>query len=63
VVDLSQSVETELADSLGTQLSAPVADLLLDDIDNQGEAAGIHLALVAGPVEAAEQLVSIEGLV
>jgi hypothetical protein len=61
-VDFSQSVETELADSGGRQLAALVPQLALDTIDDEGEAAGVDVALVAGPVEAPEQLVSIEGL-
>jgi hypothetical protein len=61
-VELLQTGEAELGDSLGAEFSAPVAELLLDTINDEGEAAGVDVAFVAGPVEAAEQLPSIEGL-
>src|SRR4051794_19850170 len=62
VVEFLQPVEAELGDPCGLKLAAGVADLPLHNIGNEGEAAGIDVALVAGPVEAAEQLLAIEGL-
>jgi hypothetical protein len=62
VVELSQSVETEIADSLRAQLPTVVTELPLNAINDEGEAAGVDVSFVAGPVEAAEQLLSIERL-
>jgi hypothetical protein len=61
-VEFPQSVETELADPGGLQLSAGSPDLLLDRISNEGEAAGIHIPLVGGPGQASQQLLPIERL-
>src|SRR5204862_3573202 len=36
--------------------------LLLDGIGNEGETARIHVALVSGPGQAAQELLPIEGL-
>jgi hypothetical protein len=62
VVELAQSIETELADPLGAQLAAGGPDLLLDNIGNEGEAAGIHVALMGGAGQASQQLLPIERL-
>jgi hypothetical protein len=62
VVELSQSVETELADPRGVDLSAVVAELPLDTVNDEREAAGIHVALVGRPGEAPQQLLPIERL-
>src|SRR4051794_28985175 len=61
-VEFAQSIETELADSLGAQLAAGVPDLLLDNIGDEGEAARIHVALVGRPGQASQQLPAIEQL-
>src|SRR6476469_2309535 len=61
-VELAQSIETDLADPLGAQVAAGGPDLLLDNISNRGEAAGIHVALMGGPGQASQQLLPIERL-
>jgi hypothetical protein len=61
-VELSQSVETEFGDAGGVDLTAEVAELAFNTINDQGEGAGVDVPLVACPGEAAEQLLSIEGL-
>src|SRR5215211_897309 len=61
-VELAQAVEAELGDSGGWQLACRVADLSLNTISNEGEAAGVDVAFMAGPGEAAKQLLTIERL-
>src|SRR3954451_13105685 len=61
-VDPGQSVETELGDSLGAQLAAAVADLPFNPVNEEAELPGIEGALVGRPVEAPEQLLTVEGL-
>jgi hypothetical protein len=61
-VQLSQAVQAELADAGCTQLSALLAELLLDDFDDEGEATRVHVALVGGSGQAAKELLPIEGL-
>jgi hypothetical protein len=62
VVDFLQAPETELADPLGRQLAAGVADLSFNTINEETELSRVELALVSRSVETAEQLVAIEGL-
>jgi hypothetical protein len=62
VVEFSQAFETELTDPRRAELSAGSPDLLLDNISNEGEAAGIHVALMSGAGQASQQLLPIERL-
>jgi hypothetical protein len=55
-------VEAELGDPGRAQLSAVVAEFLLDTINNEGEPTRVHVALVGGTGETAEELVAIERL-
>src|SRR3954453_20249708 len=61
-VELAEPVEAELADAGRAQLSPRVADLSFNPIDEDSELPGIELALVGGAVEAAQELVPVEGL-
>jgi hypothetical protein len=61
-VEFLKSIETELADPGGAELASGSPDLLLDNISNEGEAAGIHVALMGRPGQASQQLLPIERL-
>jgi hypothetical protein len=62
VVQVSQSVETELGDPSGLELAARGADLPFDTVNEGNQLPRIEGALVGGAVEARQQLVSIERL-
>jgi hypothetical protein len=62
VVELLEAGEAEVGDAGGLDFPAAVAELAFNTIDDQGEGAGVDVPLVARPGEAAEQLLSIEGL-
>jgi hypothetical protein len=61
-VELLKAGEADVGDAGGVDLTAAVAELAFNTINDQGEGAGVDVPLVACPGEAAEQLLSIEGL-
>jgi hypothetical protein len=62
VVELSQSVETEVGDPSGLQLTARVTNLSFNAVNEEDQLSRIERTLVCGAVQACEQLVAIERL-
>src|SRR5206468_9349305 len=58
-VEFLQAIQAELGDPRRGELSAPVPELLLDTINDEGEAPGIHVALVCCSGEAPQELAPI----
>jgi hypothetical protein len=63
VIEPAQTVEAELADPGGAELSAVLSQLSFDPLDQEAELPRVHVPLVARAVEAGEELVAIERLV
>jgi hypothetical protein len=61
-IEISKSVETELGDALGAQLSAVVSELALNPVNEEAELPRIDVPLMRRAVQAGEELVAIEWL-
>jgi hypothetical protein len=62
VVEPAETVEADLADSLGAQLAAGAAALVLYPVDDQLEVARIDVALVGGADQTSAELRPVEWL-
>jgi hypothetical protein len=62
MVEPAETVEADLADSLGAELTAGAAALVLYPADDQLEVARIDVALVGGPDQTPAELRPVEGL-